>query len=163
MDILEFALEKERLSREFYHNLADKAENIGLRNIFLMLVDQESEHCRIIEKMKAHVSPLITQTDVLGDARRIFEEMKEASEKFDFDVTELDLYREARAKEIKSRQFYLEKAREVDNPEQEDIFRKLAAQELKHYILLDNICDFVSEPECYLENAEFVHIENYPV
>ena len=163
MDILEFALEKERLSREYYQNLADSTNHTGLKNILSMLIEQESEHCRVIEQLKNHTNPELRQFDFLGDAKKQFEQMKVTDPELAFHPSELELYREARAKELKSRQFYLEKADETDDPAQEDIFHKLADEENKHYILLDNICDFVEEPEWYLENAEFSQIENYPV
>lgn len=34
-------------------------------------------------------------------------------------------------------------------------------EEKKHYFLLDNIIEFVSRPEQWLENAEFYHLEEY--
>jgi len=163
MEILEFALEKERLSREYYHQLAEKADNSGLTHIFEMLVQEEDKHCHIIEQMKNNIQGELTETSVLSDAKDIFAGIKESAEKFDFNISEIDLYRQARDKEKSSRDFYLEKADQVDNPYHREIFSKLAEQEQRHYLLLDNICEFVSEPECYLENAEFVHLADYPV
>lgn len=158
MEILEFALEKERLSREYYHQLAEKTDNVGLRNIFEMLVSEEDKHCHLIEQMRNNIPGELTETNVLSNAKEIFNNIKESAEKFDFNISEIELYREARKKERKSRQFYIEKALEVQDAYQQDIFYKLADEEQKHYMVLDNICEFVSEPECYLENAEFVHL-----
>lgn len=158
MDILEFALEKERLSREYYQRLADEAENPGLRNILQMLADEESKHCQVIESMKQHIEGHMTETDVLEEAKDIFNGIKESVEKFDFSVSEVELYRQARSKEQRSMEFYMQKAGEVEDETQKDIFLKLADQEHKHLIVIDNICEFVEKPECYLENAEFVHM-----
>ena len=63
--------------------------------------------------------------------------------------------------EKESREFYLQKADEVQDHCQKGIFRKLAEEENKHYFLLDNIIEFVSRPEQWLENAEFHHLEDY--
>ena len=63
--------------------------------------------------------------------------------------------------EKKSRDFYTEKANEVKQEYQKDIFLKLAEEEKKHYFLLENIIDFISRPETWLENAEFNHLEEY--
>jgi rubrerythrin len=57
--------------------------------------------------------------------------------------------------------FYLEKADQVEDPRQKEIFKNLAAEEKKHYFLLDNIVDFLSRPDQWLENAEFCHLEDY--
>jgi rubrerythrin len=42
-----------------------------------------------------------------------------------------------------------------------EIFLKLADEEKKHYFLLENIIDFVSRPQKWLENAEFYHLDEY--
>ena len=157
MDILEFALEKERLSREYYQQLAAKAGNAGLHNILEMLAEEESIHCHMIESMRSHIPANLTETDVLGEAKDIFNSIKESIDQFDFTVSEPELYRDARDKEQKSMEFYLQKAQEVDNKTHKEIFLKLAEEEQKHFIVIDNICEFVESPECYLENAEFVH------
>ena len=98
-----------------------------------------------------------------GDVNLLANTIKESADNFDFSTSEIDVYRMAREKERKCMEFYLEKALEVGNQAQQNVFMKLADEEEKHYRVLDNICDFVSEPECYLENAEFVHIDNYPI
>ncbi|MBW8015414.1 MAG: ferritin family protein [Planctomycetes bacterium] len=157
MDILEFALEKERLTRESYQQLAGKARNAGLRNILEMLAEEEAIHCYVIESMISQKPGLLTDTDVLGEAKDIFNGIRESVEKFDFSVSEAELYRDARDKEQKSMEFYQQKAREVEDGIQKEIFLKLAEEEQKHFIVFDNICEFVASPECYLENAEFVH------
>lgn len=163
MDILEFAMENEKLSEESYRKLARRAKVTGLKNIFSMLADEESKHVQVIEEMIHDVSPILMQTTLLARAKEVFAKIRESSEEFDFDADELAAYSQARDVEAKSRDFYEEKAGEVDNPLGREIFEKLAAEEQKHFLLLDNICDFVSEPVCFLENAEFVHLEDYPV
>lgn len=163
MGILEFAMETEKLSEESYRKLARRAKVTGLKNIFSMLADEESKHVQVIEEMIHDVAPILMQTTLLARAKEVFVKIRESSEEFDFGANELAAYSQARDVEAKSRDFYAEKAGEVDNPLGREIFEKLAAEEQKHFLLLDNICDFVSEPVCYLENAEFVHLQDYPV
>jgi rubrerythrin len=55
----------------------------------------------------------------------------------------------------------MEKANEVTEEYQKEIFQRLADEEKKHYFLLENIIEFVSRPETWLENAEFYHLEEY--
>ncbi len=163
MNILEFALEKEKLSEESYLKLVQRTEVGGLKHIFSMLADEEAKHVQVIEEMIQDVSPILIETAVLARAKGVFEKIRESAEEFNFDADELEVYSQARGREAKSRDFYEEKAGEVDNPLGRETFEKLAAEEQKHFLLLDNVCDFVSEPVCYLENAEFVHLEDYPV
>lgn len=161
MDIFEFALEKEKSSLDYYDRLKHKTKNKGLSNIFSMLVDEEKKHVEIIKQMRQQTPQTITETNVLGDARAIFEQMRASSQTFEEDITELELYEKARDIEKKARQFYLEKAEEVTNASHREIFQKLAAEEQKHFILLERICDFVARPKWFLENAEMYHFDDY--
>ena len=161
MNIFEFAMEKERYSQDFYLDLAVKTSDKGLAKIFNMLANEEEKHFETIEKMQSQTPKGIGDTDVLADAKDIFETMRESASKFNFNVTELELYKKAQGIEKQARDFYLQKADEVKISEQKDIFNKLAEEEKKHYFLLDNIIEFVSRPEQWLENAEFVHLEEY--
>ena len=163
MDILEFAMENEKLSEESYRKLALRAEVTGLKNIFSMLADEEAKHMQIIEEMMHDIPPILMQTTVLARAKEVFAKIRASSEEFGFDADELAIYSQARGREAKSRDFYEESGGEVDNPLGRETFEKLAAEEQKHFLLLDNICDFVSDLQCYLENAEFVHLPDYPV
>ena len=87
--------------------------------------------------------------------------MRESVKDFNFNISELELYKKARDIEKDSRNFYLEKTKEVEDANQKQIFKKLADEEKKHFILLDSICDFVGRPQTYLENAEFSHFDDY--
>jgi rubrerythrin len=97
----------------------------------------------------------------VSDIKNVFVEMKEEKKAFDFDSTQVDLYMKARDIEKRAEEFYLQKADEVDDPEQKAIFKQIAAEEKKHYALFDNIVDFVSAPETWLENAEWHHLDQY--
>ena len=111
--------------------------------------------------MKTETPSEVTETPVLAIAREIFKKMKGSVERFRFDISEADLYRKACDIEQESKTFYLDRAREAEDPDQKRIFRELAEEENKHLFLVRNICDFVSRPETYLEDAEFYHFDDY--
>lgn len=161
MDIFEFAMEKEKYSENYYRQLAGKTSNKGLKNIFNMLADEEAKHFKIVQQMRKEIPTGIADTPVLADAKQVFEKTRESTEKFNFDISELELYKKARDIEQESRQFYLEKTDQVEDTCQKEILKKLADEEQKHFILLENICDFVAKPESFLENAEFYHLDDY--
>jgi rubrerythrin len=87
--------------------------------------------------------------------------MADDIEKFDFGAQQLEYYRKAQEIERKSRNFYLQKADEVEDSIQKGIFRNLAEEEKKHFFLLQNIIDFVAMPKDWLENAEWYHLDEY--
>jgi rubrerythrin len=161
MDIFEFAMEKEKYSEQYYRDLAQRTSHTGLRNILTMLADEEAKHYRTVERMKTETPREVTDTPVLENAREIFEKMRGSPQKLDLHISEADLYRKACDIEEASRRFYLERAQEAQDPAQKEIFQKLAAEEHKHYLIVDGIRSFVARPETFLENAEFFHYDDY--
>ncbi len=160
VDIFEYAMQMEKDGENYYHQLAQQTANKGLKTILAMLADEEVKHYNAVEKMRT-VKPRIAETAILTDAKNVFVQIKESGESFDFDTTQIELYRKAQVIELESRDFYLEKANEVAEEYQKELFLRLAEEEKKHYFLLDNIIEFVSRPEQWLENAEFYHLEEY--
>lgn len=161
MDIFEYAREFEKEAEAYYRELAGKASHKGLKNIFNWLVSEEIKHQDILKKMKGNIAVQVLETNILKNAKEVFERMKEEKEEFSFDNSELELYRKAQKLEQKSKDFYREKSREVENKAQGEVFLSIAKEEEKHYFLLENIIDFVSRPQTWLENAEFCHLEEY--
>lgn len=159
-NIFEYAMQMEKDGEDYYRQLAQKIDNNGMKTILTMLADEEVKHYNAIEKIKKQKEQ-IAESEILTDAKNVFVQIKESGESFDFDINEAELYKRARDIEKKSRDFYTEKAGKVTEEYQKELFLKLADEEQKHYVLLDNIIDFVSRPEQWLENAEFYHLEEY--
>jgi rubrerythrin len=161
MDIFDFAMEKEQFAEQYYRKLAESAPHKGLVSIFNMLADEEHTHCQVVSKMKQGVTAEVADTILLTNAKTIFAKMRQGREKFKFGDTQIDTYKKARDIEQDSRSFYRHKAKEAEDPRQKAVFNTLAEEENKHYFLLDNIIEFVSQPKTWLENAEFHHLEQY--
>jgi rubrerythrin len=150
----------EKDGEAFYRQMAHRTANKGLRTILTMLADEEVKHQQIVESMRQTV-PSLGDSQVLTRAKNIFAEMKEADEVQPDESSQVELYQQAQALEEKSRDFYAEKAKAVDDNEQADLLEALSVEEDKHYRLLGNLVDFVSRPQRWLEDAEFNHLEDY--
>ncbi len=162
MNILEFAKKKEQFSIDLYSELAEKTKHEGLKGILLMLIEEEKKHYRLLSEIALEMPVQMLQSlPVLKNASSMFRKMKQGASKFTFPGSEVELYEKARQYEQESSEFYLQKALDVTEPEQRAVFKRLADEEQKHFVLLDSICDFVSRPMSYLEDAEFTHLENY--
>lgn len=161
MDIFQFAMEKEKFSQEYYLQLAGKTNNKGLQNICTMLAEEESKHYQIVRQMQDQAPQDIGETPLLKNSREIFDSMRTSAEAINLDISELELYQKARDIEQQSRAFYLEKSGEADDPAQKELFKKLAREEQKHYVLIDKICEFVARPQWFLENAEMYRFDDY--
>jgi rubrerythrin len=159
-NIIEYAMQMEKDGEDYYRQLAKQTANNGMKTILTMLADEEVKHYNILNKIKTEKTQ-IAESAILSDVKNIFVQIKESGESFDFDVNQEELYKKARDIEKKSQDFYTEKANEVTEKFQKELFLKLAVEEKKHYVLLDNIIEFISRPEQWLENAEFFHMEEF--
>jgi rubrerythrin len=161
MDIYEFAMKMEKDGEGYYRELAKRTVNTGLRNIFTMLADAEVFHFNIFRKMKEHEDVRVPHTKILSRARNVFEKMKEEEKDTDTSITQTELYKKAQQVEKDSRDFYLKEADEMKDPDQKEVFLRIADEEKKHYLILEGIVDFVSRPQTWLENPEWYHLEEY--
>jgi rubrerythrin len=162
MNIYKYALQLERDSENYYRELAQKTENIGLQNILKILAEEEVKHYKIIERMmKGEASPELAETDLLKKAKNIFMKIKGKEIVFKFDLAQVDFYRKAQEFEEKSYEHYKEMSDKVEIELQKKILIKLAEEEKKHLFLLENVVEFLSRPETWIENAEFNHLDDY--
>ncbi len=161
MDIYDFALEKEQKSEKLYRQIADQCKNTGLKNIFTMLADEEQKHYNIVKKLQENDTSQRTETSIISDAKKVFERMRDERLTVGCNEKQIDTYREAQRFEEESRDYYKEKAEQVDDDYQQNLFQKLAREEQCHYDLLDGIIQMVQRPERWLEDAEWYHLEEY--
>ena len=162
MNIYKYAMKMEKDSENYYRELVNKTGDVGLRNILKMLADDEVKHYNIIQQMmKTDITAELAETNILENAKNIFIKIKGKKIVFDFDLPQINFYRQAQKIEEKSYKFYLEMSDKVEIELQRTIFLKLAEQEKKHMFLLENLVEFVSRPETWIENAEFNHLDKY--
>jgi rubrerythrin len=159
MNIFKFAMQMEKDGEAFYRNLSGKVGNIGLKTILNMIADDEVKHYKIFEALFKNTKPSLAETKILKNSKNIFSQMK--GENIESNIEQIDLYKKAQGIERMSEEFYREKAGEVKNPAQKKLLLKIADEEKRHFFLLENIILFVSRPKTWLENAEFVHLEEY--
>ena len=161
MNIFEYAMQLEKESQNFYRHLADGTDITGLKTIFTILATEEAKHYKIVKDMQAGTPVKFVDTNILSNAKIAFEQMSKSDNKFDPGIDQLEEYKKAQGIEKKSQDFYQQKADEVDNPDQKEILKTLIEEEKKHYFLLQNIMDFLSRPQTWLENAEWNHLDEY--
>lgn len=126
-----------------------------------MLADAEVKHYDILQKMKKNETTQLSDSEILSQVKNIFVQMKEGKDTLKVNVGQKELYQKAQEIEKKSQEFYTEKAAEATNPSHREIFLKIADEEKRHYVILENIINFISRPYNWLENAEWYHLEEY--
>ncbi len=161
MNIYDYAMQMEKDGENYYRDLAQKINNAGLKKILGILADAEVKHYDILQKMKKNEKVQMPDVAILSNVKNVFAKMKEENDTSGVNNSHIELYKKAQEIEKKSQRFYLEKADEVKNESQREIFLKIADEEEKHYFILENILNFVSRPQNWLENAEWYHLEEY--
>ncbi len=158
MNILDQAMEIEKEGESLYRQFALEAPDKGMKNIFTWLANQERKHYGIFQKMKEGQQAPVVESVIVRDVKEIFESWKDASVCIDVKTTQADLYRRALALEIKSVSAYEKNAGLVPSP-QKEIFLKIAAEEKRHQWIVENIIEYITKPEVWVENAEFSHLD----
>jgi rubrerythrin len=159
MDIYKYAMQMELDGRHFYLDLAKKTNNTGIKSILTMMAESEARHYNIILGMQKNDKiQYSADTEVLTNVKNIFMKMKEEKD-IDVDVSQVEFYKKALEVETDSEKFYLERADEEKDPHRKKIFITLASEEKSHCVLLENIVNFVSQPDTWLENPEWYHLD----
>ena len=161
MNIFDFAIKMEIDAATYYRDLAERCGDKGLATILNRLADAELVHERILAEMKEQTPSEAAESNLLSDVKNTFAEMKEESATYDFDLSQIDLYRNAMNNEKKSEEFYREKALEAETEVEKKIFERIADEEKEHYAIIKGLIDFVSRPNTWLEDAEWSHMEVY--
>ena len=161
MEIFDYAMQMEKDGETYYRELAEKCKVQGLKSILNMLADDEVGHYNTLKILKEGTNTRISSTQVLREAKNLFQEIKNAENELNFEFSEIELYQKAIEIEKKSEAFYREKANEIEQQEIKEILLSIAEDEKKHWFLLKNTTEFLSRPKTWIENAEFNHLDDY--
>ncbi|HOW58467.1 MAG TPA: ferritin family protein [Candidatus Omnitrophota bacterium] len=162
MDLFDQVMKMEKDGEALYRELAKRAPAFGMAKIFDWLADQEQKHYETFLKMKEGKSVAVAGDEVLRNIKDIFEGWKKNTPQVDPSASQANLYRQALETEQRSVALYEEQSKMASKPEQKEIWLKIAAEEKNHERVLENIIEFVTKPDFWVENAEFSHLEaNY--
>jgi len=159
MNIYEYAMKAEKDGERYYRELATKTDDAGLKSIWTMLADEEVKHYHIFKHMEQNKTiPTVPSIDLFKHTKNIFEKMQQSKQVPHFTEDHINLYKNALRSEESSYTFYTEKASMLEEGEQKKAFLRIAEEEHSHLVLLENLIEYVSAPESWVESAEFNHI-----
>ena len=164
MDLFEFAMQMEKDGEQYYRQLADKTDVKGFTAIFTRMAEAEVRHYDTLRQLKEKQAADLPVVD--DEAQNIFAELKACADLPTVDPNainpQIEMYRHAQQLEKKSMEFYREKAEGMDPSAARAVLLRFAAEEEKHYWILDNIIESVSRPDFgWIEFAEWRHAEEY--
>jgi rubrerythrin len=159
MNIFDQAMALEQEGEFLYRQFALEAPDRGMKHIFTWLADQEAKHCQIFREMKASKAVTVAESPELRDIKDIFDGWKDSDVCIHAKTTQADVYRRALDIEKKSVSVYENYAGKSADAKQKDIFLKIAGEEKRHAWIVENIIEFITKPEIWVENAEFSHLD----
>jgi rubrerythrin len=161
MNVFEFAMQMEKDGEAFYREIAAKIKDPGLKKIFNTLADEEVVHYNTFKHLFENTPTEVAESNILEKAKSVFEEMKAAGS---IDITDetvqTDAYKKAMDAEKEAYTFYEKKAEEANDEKEKKILLTFAREERRHYRLLENVLEFVSRPDSWLEDAEFARMQD---
>lgn len=160
MDIFQYAMDMEKESESFYRELGDNCGNAELKGVFDLLAAEEVKHYNVLQAMRDGGTVQEAQSTLVQDAKSVFDQIR-AKGDFSCGLDQVALYKQAQGVEQKAKSHYQDRADQSQDAAAKDLFLRLAAQEDKHYWMLDNIIELVSRPEQWLEDAEWTNWETY--
>lgn len=165
-EIFDFAMQMEQDGKDYYEKEAAKTNIPALKKILLGLAEDEIRHYNIFKKLKDQHSDDLGElseknTEIMKTTRNVFEEMAKSGTEFDVKSEAIEIWNHAQEVEKKSEDFYLKKAEEVDNPKAKEMLIKIAAEEAKHWAVIESVRQFLERPKTWLEDAEWSNLEEY--
>ncbi|MCK4573641.1 MAG: ferritin family protein [candidate division Zixibacteria bacterium] len=164
MNVFEYAMQMELDGKTYYEEHAAKIESPQLKRILLELADDEQKHYNIFKAMRDGTSVEYEEakkSTILAQVKNVFEELKAAEKDYSFPEKLREIWVKAREVESKAENFYREKANELNDENQKHIFNRIADEEHRHWMTMENVIRFLDRPSQWLEDAEWSNLEDY--
>lgn len=164
MKIFDVIIEMEKDGELFYRNLANHAPNKGFQTIFNQLADDEVAHQKVFSDLKS-VLPIAYPDVEMEKDLNIFRQFQKENPHPELDTdpatSQLNLYQKALETEKKSQELYLNEAAAENDPVVKSLLERIAKEEEQHYLLMHNLVELMLRPQTWVENGEFVHLDEY--
>jgi rubrerythrin len=159
MNTFELAITLENDMEKFYMEQAEKHSEDQLKQVFLMLADEERKHAKILSDNKELVTAPVEDKNIIEEAKKLFKDLADFKSEIKDLPSQLDSYRMALELEEKSLNLY--KDLQEKDPERKEVYQYLVNQEDRHCIIMEELIKLTSRPEEWVESAEFGIREDY--
>jgi len=161
MNVFEHAMKMEEDGRAYYLKHAENASLPALKKIMLEMADDELKHYNMFKSMrdsgKAEYEAA-KATTIIATTKNIFEQLKSGQGDAPLPSDTVSVWEHARQIEQDSEAFYRARADELDDEAQKVVWHKIADEEHRHYVALDNVIQFINKPARWLEDAEWSNL-----
>ena len=154
MQILNFALEMEKVGKEYFEKLATETSLMGVKNIFYMLATEQQELIDTFKSLEGKkAAPLMIDSEALDRAKGIFAQIFDEAT-IGILKDDLDAYRHALKVESDIFHFFESVAQLETNQDAKALLLEIAGEEKKVYDSIENLHDFVAVPNTHSECIE---------
>lgn len=155
MELFEIAKAMELEGKHLYEQQAKKTQQPGLKNILLLLAQQEQDHYNIFDALQKQ-KPIKLKQESFKGIKDFFKELRE-----NIPQDDLIIYNKVLEIEKETQKFYEELAEKQTDEEAKEIIQKIAKEEHKHWVIIKNLIDYIKKPDQWVEDPEFNHLEDY--
>lgn len=164
MNVFEYAMQMELDGKAYYEESANKVDSPELKKILLELASDEDKHYNIFKAMRDDIPveyEQATETKILSEVKNVFQILKAENKDYTFPDEAKEIWVHAREVEKQAEEFYRKSADEVDDEKKAGILHKIADEEHKHWVTMENVIKFLDRPNTWLEDAEWNNLEEY--
>ena len=155
MDVILFAREQEDQLAQYYSELAAITGTKAVCQILKMIGDAHSNHRHILDAITQTPSPILHPSRVLTNGSALIRKMEQYGLSSSNASDSIELYQGIMDVELQIEQFYKEERCHLDAPFRKDIFMKLGREAHRHYILMHNLCELLTNEDTFFEDIEF--------
>ena len=161
MNVFDFAMDVERSGSRFYRQLAEKADQKGVKTIFSMMAKDEEDLLQKFQSMRTSVQTTTMEDSVeLEYAPNIFKEVLDEREALNVS-DDLEAYNYVMKVEEDLCRLYENAAAKEKNEQVKELLLKIAAQEHRELESLQEVYDFVNAPNEFLAWGEFSNLDEF--
>lgn len=162
MNVFDFAMKMETDGKAYYEKLARESKAAGLQTIFTRLAADEQKHYEIFRELQTSGRvPAMSESTALAEARNVFVDLLRVGADAGGSADDLAAYRHAMKLEADSFRLYEDAAAKESDAGTRALLVKIAAEEHKHFVILENLYHFVNAPSQYLAWGEFSNIDEF--
>jgi len=158
-EIIEYAKKMELDGKSLYEEELEKTKDEGIKNILKMLIQAEKNHYEIFCNLEKNIITEIIKTD-FSKIKTLFQEIKESDTNITDAKNHLEFYEKVLQLEIASENYYRQKAEIQKDEDAKKLLIDIAKEEKNHVILMEEFVKMCSNPQSWVEDAEFNYLED---
>lgn len=161
MKLFDLAIDMERSGRDFYQQLAQSAQQEGVRNIFRRVAEDEQQILDGLRNLRAATDhPEAIESTALSRLRNIFQSGRDIEKGCKL-ADDLEAYRFALEAQQRLYQLYINAASKEDNLQARKLLLQIAKEQQREVESLQKLFDFANAPNEFLAWGEFSNLGQF--